>query len=312
MRPLPLLLVALLPGCEKVLYSSGCDDPRYEPQTTPVAYSTREKTVAAAAGEGGELDAAECAVLCEQLTTGERWIDVTGCTAVESGDTGAGMTVTCEGTWEWVCKGGRPPRGTLTRTRRARGTARGRWLGRMATMEAASVLAFQELADDLERLGAPAELVEAARAGAADEVRHARAMTTLARSFGGSPPRVKQTGGGGGDLTSVAEHNAAAGCVAEMWAAALAVHQALHAPAEMRPTFEGIARDEVRHAELAWAIHRWALSAGADRARVEAAMRASVAAVQADASRRSPTGLGLPTPARARQLAARLEAELWA
>lgn len=179
-------------------------------------------------------------------------------------------------------------------------------------MEAASVLAFRELADDLERLGAPAELGEGARAGAADEVRHARAMAALARRCGGTPPRVARVRRGGEDLTRFAEHNAAAGCVAETWSAVLAVHQALHAPPEMRPTFEAIARDEVRHAELSWAIHRWALGAGADRARVAAAMRDTVEAVRGEASRRAPSRLGLPTPARARRLAAGLDAGLWA
>lgn len=313
MRPLPLLLATLLPGCDRVLYNSGeaCDDPAFDPQTTPAWYTTTEATVAAAAGEDGELDEAECAALCADLAQGDEWLEVTGCAAMESGDTGAGMSVRCEGTWQRICPGGRPPRGTLARGRRAAGSPRGRWLGRMATMEAAAVLAFRELAVDLARLGAPPELVVAARAAADDEVRHARVMARLARAAGGTPARLVRRDRGPADLAAFAAHNAAAGCVAETWSALVAVHQGLHAPPALRPSFAAIARDEVRHAELAWAIHRWALDAGAEPGALRDAVRDAAEAVRTEASRRGPTGLGLPTPARARRLAAALDAGLW-
>lgn len=309
-RPASLVLAALLPGC---FYDSGaaCDDPAFDPQYTPRDHLTDAATVDAAAGADGELDRDECEALCEQLELEGMWNEVTGCTAVESGDTGDGMQVTCEGEWQRICPGGRAPRAGLVRVRQARGGARGRWLGRMAAMEAASVRAFRELAEDLAQLGAPAALVTEARRGAVDEVRHARMVAGMARAMGGSLPRLVARPRVRVDLDGFAAHNAAAGCVAETWSALIARHRALRAPAALRPAFQRIAGDEARHADLAWEIDRWARAAGAHASRVAAARRDMVVVVRAEALRRAPPGLGLPTPARASKLVDALDRALW-
>lgn len=319
MRPISLLLALLLPGCPEVKgYSSGeiCKDPTYDPQTAPRTYTVTADTIAAAAGEDGVLDLHECAELCAAEELEAEWNDVTGCN-VEYADTGVadsgggGGTLTCEGTWQLQCIGGRAPAGGLRVRARARGTAAGRWLGRVAAMEAAAIGAFRDLAADLERLGAPAELVTEARAAAEDEVRHARQMRALARAHGGQPAHLIRRASRPLDLTAFAAVNAASGCVEETWSALLARHQALRAPEALRPVLTQIAADEARHAELSWRVHAWALAAGADADIVAQAMRQAAQAVHREARRRAPAGLGLPSPRRARRLAAELDAALW-
>jgi hypothetical protein len=76
------------------------------------------------------------------------------------------------------------------------------------------------------------------------------------------------------DIEVVARENAVEGCVRETYAALLACRQARAAtdPA-IRAAMTGIARDETRHAALAWAVDRWsqALLAPAARRRVREA-----------------------------------------
>ena len=78
------------------------------------------------------------------------------------------------------------------------------------------------------------------------------------------------------DLEAVARENAVEGCVRETYAASLACRQACAAtnPA-IRSAMAGIARDETRHAALAWEVDRWsqALLAPAARRRVREARR---------------------------------------
>ena len=84
------------------------------------------------------------------------------------------------------CVGGRRPPG-LRAAARVDGGAVGRWLATAADLEAASVPAFVQLARELIAHDAPAALVHAALAAADDEVRHAAAMTALARAHGAEP-----------------------------------------------------------------------------------------------------------------------------
>ncbi|HEU5059402.1 MAG TPA: hypothetical protein VFU21_22870, partial [Kofleriaceae bacterium] len=63
-------------------------------------------------------------------------------------------------------------------------------LARCAELEEVSVHAFLRLARELGELGAPPALVAAARAAAADEVRHAALMGGLARALGAAPPAI--------------------------------------------------------------------------------------------------------------------------
>jgi hypothetical protein len=179
---------------------------------------------------------------------------------------------------------------------------------RVAYYEAASVVAFRQLAVELTDLGAPTRLVRAALRGARDEGAHTRAMLGLARRVTSGRattrrwptlPRVRRTPR---PLVDLAIENATAGCVGETFGTWVALHQSRHArdPA-IRRVAAGIARDEARHAALAWRVFDW-LDARLDedgRARVRGAMADATREtdrplpVRADVAR----VLGLPLPA---------------
>ena len=99
--------------------------------------------------------------------------------------------------------GGGGRRGSCARARGERDERGGRaYLASLAFEEDASVAAFERMREELEALGAPASLVDAAARAAEDEVRHARVMTRLARARGGRVTRARATGRGawrGGD-----------------------------------------------------------------------------------------------------------------
>ncbi len=129
-------------------------------------------------------------------------------------------------------------------------------LAEIAHMEAAAVLAFDELHARLVERDAPAALLSRVVAAREDEVRHAAMTAGLAAKFGGDVPvpvveRVENER----DLTL---ENAVEGCVREAFGAVVSAFQAARAgDAAIRSAFVEIARDEARHAELSWAIHAW-------------------------------------------------------
>lgn len=148
-----------------------------------------------------------------------------------------------------------------------------------AALEAESVHAFGELAEQLAHHGAPKRLVEAARRAAAEERSHAWAMRRAATRRGCAPRFVASRRGVSLDLERLAAHNAVEGCVREAFGAALLWVSAARAPsAELRRSYARIARDETRHAELSAEVHRWALGrlSSAARSRVEAKRRAAL------------------------------------
>jgi hypothetical protein len=217
-----------------------------------------------------------------------------------------------------VCVGRRPPglRGDAA-ARPEEGTL-GYHFARMARLEAAAVTAFEVLAAELESLGAPAVLVEGARAAAQDEVRHAEATGHLARRFGEAPlaahiePRPLRS------LAELALDNATEGCVRETFGALVGTYQAGAATDdEVAHAMSVIAEDEARHAELSWAVAAWAepLLAAQDRANVQAARQAAVHALYAEvAAPPDPAWAataGLPSPATSRALLEHLTRDLW-
>src|SRR6185295_13249702 len=122
-----------------------------------------------------------------------------------------------------------------------------------------SIHAFRRLARELRAHGAPSDLVNAARACARDEARHARTMARLARAHGATIDRVHVEDVGTRDLEAIARENAVEGCVGETYGALLAIWQAEHAAdADVRAAMREIAPDEMRHAALAWAVATWA------------------------------------------------------
>jgi hypothetical protein len=149
---------------------------------------------------------------------------------------------------------------------------------RVALMEHASVAAFARFALELLSLGAPPELVERTHAALADETRHARFAFALASAYA-----ARAVGPGPLDVTGALDDSSPRavfarlvreGCVGETVAALEAAEAREHAadPA-VRAVLERIARDETRHAELAWRTLRWALE-GADIALRDAAREA--------------------------------------
>jgi hypothetical protein len=210
-----------------------------------------------------------------------------------------------------VCEGRRPG-GLRSNGRVEGGCAAGQWLARMAHDEAASVHAFTELARELRAHQAPADLVTRARVAARDEVRHARTARRLAARHGVRAPRPAVERLPLRTLAEVALENAVEGCVHESFAALQALWQSqLARDPEVRDAMATIARDEVRHAELAWDVHAWADArlSGADRARVARAKLNAVDRLCDTVGTRSPAlvdQLGLPTPAQGELLAVRM------
>jgi hypothetical protein len=186
-----------------------------------------------------------CAQECETFL----WVrDVSYCAPLDYDTQDAGWSLaTCTG--KEHCVGGRRPPGFV-------GT-RIEHFERMAELEAASVYAFEILAEELHAFGAPSSLVQAALRSARDEVRHARMMGRLA----GITPRVAIPPRRVRSLVEVAVENAREGCVRETFGAAVARLESVTAStARVRKVMKRIFPDEERHAELAFAVDAWARS----------------------------------------------------
>jgi hypothetical protein len=263
-----------------------------------------------------DLQLADCVSICGGGIAG---CDYAPSTCVDGGLVAAPparATVACG-----ICGGaGRRPAGLAEPCLSPAATATGDYFARVAHLEAASVTAFLRLRDDLEALGAPAELVDAAGRAARDEIAHARLTSRIARRYGGEAPaprvsarRARRT------PASLARENAVEGCVRETFAALVAARQAEHAadPA-VRAALRRIARDEARHAALAWAVARWVeprLGAGARR-RLARATRDAIAALRDEVLAPVDAGVvrdaGVPRPALAARLVDALATDLWA
>ncbi|WP_437277134.1 hypothetical protein WME90_38750 [Sorangium sp. So ce375] len=157
-----------------------------------------------------------------------------------------------------------------------------RWAER-GRNEHASVASFGRFALALMAQGAPPQLLEAAHRAAIDEVRHARLALAIASAYAGEPVGVGPLPlhGALDDIASLEALTLATvveGCVGETLSAieAEVAAQAAQPPA-VRMALQAIARDEARHAELAWAFIRWAVTTGG------AGLRERVAAVFARA-----------------------------
>jgi rubrerythrin len=209
---------------------------------------------------------------------------------VEAGQPATIACGTCAGT-------GRRPAG-LSGRRKAAKTPRDGLRAHFedaAYLEAASVFAFERLRDELAAFGAPAELVKVAERSAREEERHARVTARLARAYGGRPEPARVTRARPRSLEAMARENAVEGCVRETFGAMVATWQAANATdARVRRSMKRIARDETRHAALAWAVARWAES------RLDRKARTRVARARAAAHRELLRDLGAELPDRER------------
>lgn len=182
------------------------------------------------------------------------------------------------------CEVGRPLRtdaGVLTWSLAAphdeAGDAIGRGFERDAQSELSSVPAFLQLASELVQAGAPSRLAQRALAAARDEQLHTVLCAKLAQRHLRRPialalPDVARRSqlNRGQSLLRLARESWSDGCLAEGAAAAHAAATAQRASdPETRAVLARIARDEQRHAELAWEILAWALDTGGDAVRAE-------------------------------------------
>jgi hypothetical protein len=210
--------------------------------------------------------------------------------------------------WASYCPGGRRPEGLVLA---AGAPGAGALFAQVAQLEAASVPAFERLARELRAHGAPRTLAAEATRARADERRHARAMTALARRFGAAVPRPQMARHiAVRSLEAVAIENAVEGCVREAYGALVATHQAARAADPVvRLAMTPIAVDETRHAALSCAVDEWARSrlGSAARRRVDRTRRDACEALENDVGQPAPVAVaalaGLPDADAARTLA---------
>jgi hypothetical protein len=149
---------------------------------------------------------------------------------------------------------------------------------RMGQMEHASIAAFARFSLQLLALGAPPDLVEACTAALADETAHTKLCFDLASAYAGRSlgPGPLDIDGSltPTDLADVVDLVIAEGCFGETSAALEALEAADTASDPVIvDAYTQIARDEQRHAELAFRFVRWAI---AQDARIAARVRAAL------------------------------------
>lgn len=260
-----------------------------------------------------EGDPTQCTPLCQRVLDTQAFPGSTLLRSCEVTHTAADHTVKVG--YCMIGAEGRRPHGLAAARRRCCDEVGARF-ARAAFYEAASVHAFVHLARELRRHRAPRALIAAARHAAVDEIRHARTMAALANARGATPPPVVVATPRRRSIESLAIENAREGMVGETWSAMTAVHQAHHAAPALRETYARIAADELRHAELSFALDTWAQSRlpRAARARV-AAERARAVAQLARQVRRAPARtlaeLGLPDTVTATRLFAAARDRIW-
>jgi len=310
------ILLSLVPGC----WLAPCDSDLVEREAT---FTPSWFDLAAELDGDGQLTAAGCENLCERYSTiavtsveecGFEDEEVGAVTVpADTADTASTPpTITCRALGTRLCDGGRHHVSVAARAMSACSDALGAFLAESALAEATSVTAFVALAAELSSFGAPADLVERCKAAAVDEVVHARLLGAAAAARGASVPRATFTSTPRRTLLRFAVENAVEGCVNETWATVVAAHQSVHAEdASLRAIYRRIARDEARHAELAWALHAWLtpLLAAEDRAEVEVARAAAIEALSAQAD--GPRVAGLPGGSETRRLLAGLLEQVW-
>jgi hypothetical protein len=192
-----------------------------------------------------------------------------------------------------------------------------------ALQEHASIAAFARFSMMMMSVSAPADLVADSQRASLDEVRHARACFSLARRYGADaagPAELRVDDAMARlSLAELAALTAEEGCVGETLGALLAEEQAARATDPVaKAILARIARDEARHAELAWRFVAWAVARGGEdvaravRVAIDRATTATLAMeirplrVNADAW----TAHGRLTCAESRAIAARGIAEI--
>lgn len=216
------------------------------------------------------------------------------------------------------CISGRRPEGLVRAAKKCTNVV-GAFFAECAHLEAASVFAFEKLASELRAHGAPTRLVRAAQRSRADEIRHAKVTTDLARLHGGEPEPVVVEERARRTLFEIALENAVEGCVRETFGALVATHQTKHATDQrVANAMRRIANDETRHAALAWEVAEWIDSRLTDderrtityaRSEASAALRRQLKTTLAS---ELTTHAGMPTADQALTLFDAIAPALWA
>ncbi len=290
-RTAVLSTLALVP----VLASTGCSsvwncNPPEEDFSIDEPVTAKEVDALIEAGYSNQTrwETVECQTVCQRKYAAVRGWNASGVRTCElslpenEDGTGKAGRVTCSGIGvEYFCEG-RRPLGYAEIDDELSDDPLGSSLAAMAHLEAASVLAFEELAAWLDAHQAPASLVQRCRAAADDERHHTRWLTRLAQERGVAVPVPTATGGRDASPLEVAIHNAVEGCVHESFAALMAAVRAQRAAdPRLRGVFAKITADEIRHGQLAWDLHAWLrglLTEGETRA-VDAAQRRALDAL---------------------------------
>ena len=212
---------------------------------------------------------------------------------------------------------GRRPEGMVARAPSSE-TALGSFFAKSSQLEAASVFAFDRLTHELQAHGAPEWLMRDAERSKLDEVRHAVATAHLAKRFGTSTPAISVGSMDVRPLFEIALENAVEGCVREAFGALVAAHQTKHAEDELvARAMAVIAKDEARHAALAWEVAAWAEPrvSEAERERIAEARREAARELRASLRQELAPELirdaGVPTEERAIAMFDHLAERLW-
>jgi hypothetical protein len=165
---------------------------------------------------------------------------------------------------DWAARGIAPNLRGLAPATRAR--LAGRWT-EIARMEHASIAAFARFTMHLLAVGAPPELVRASQDAMGDETEHARLAFALAGAYartliGPGPLAIAGSLDGFG-IEQLVATLVREGCIGET-VAAIEAREALETATDpaVRAVLETIARDEQRHAELAWRTIAWLVAQG--------------------------------------------------
>ncbi len=175
---------------------------------------------------------------------------------------------------------GRRPAGLRERDYIGKNTT-ARFFAKLTELASASALAYETLRDELAHYGAPTGLLRRLEVARRDEIRHARALTRVARKFGGRAlvPEVVRTANRR-TLAEIARENASEGCVIESYRTIVTLLQSTNASdADVARIMKKIATDKTRHADLSWAINDWLMTklSSSEIEASEIAMRTAIA-----------------------------------
>jgi hypothetical protein len=253
----------------------------------------------------------QCAALCPPRSSGTQ----SPSQCVTTSEASGAVTLDCT-----YCAIGRRTEGLTEPACQtpASASAVGAFLAHHAMLEAASVLAFERLRDELRAHGAPDSLLDALAIAADEERDHAERVGRAALARGATPPPVQLDAVAPRSLLAIARENAAEGCVRETLGALTAQWQSIHADdRDLAELYARLADDELRHAKLSWRLDAWfaGVLTDAQRGEVAAAKREAVRGLYAGLEHPMEDALvraaGLPDAAAIRAMLDGLSTELW-